>query len=90
MILAYNTRNPLGDGCHEPSDAGLSSSGRAFVAEANRVGMLLDISHAGIRHVGFDIIERSDKPVVASHSSTPGAEEPRAERHRRADQGQFA
>jgi membrane dipeptidase len=68
MILAYNTRNPLGDGCHEPSDAGLSLLGRAFVAEANRVGMLLDISHAGIR-TSLDIIERSEKPVVASHSS---------------------
>ncbi|WP_028030898.1 dipeptidase [Gemmobacter nectariphilus] len=68
MILCYNTRNPLGDGCHEPENAGLSLLGRAFVAEANRVGMMLDISHAGIR-TSLDIIELSEKPVVASHSS---------------------
>lgn len=68
MILCYNTRNPLGDGCHEPDNAGLSLLGRAFVAESNRVGMMLDISHAGIR-TSLDIIEASDKPVLASHSS---------------------
>lgn len=68
MILCYNTRNPLGDGCHEPENAGLSLLGRAFVAEANRVGMLLDVSHAGIR-TSLDIIELSEKPVIASHSS---------------------
>lgn len=68
MILCYNTRNPLGDGCHEPENAGLSLLGRAFVAEANRVGMLLDVSHAGIR-TSLDIIDLSDKPVIASHSS---------------------
>ncbi len=68
MILAYNTRNPLGDGCHEPSDAGLSMLGRTFVAEANRVGMMLDASHAGI-NTSLDIIELSSKPVIFSHSS---------------------
>lgn len=68
IIPAYNTRNPLGDGCHEPSDAGLSMLGRAFVAEANRVGMMLDASHAGIR-TSLDIIEHSTKPVIFSHSS---------------------
>ena len=67
MILCYNARNPLGDGCHEPGDAGLSSLGRAFVAEMNRVGMLIDASHAGIRS-SLDIIERSADPVIFSHS----------------------
>jgi len=68
IIPAYNTRNPLGDGCHEPSDAGLSMLGRAFVAEANRVGMMIDASHAG-RRTSLDIIEHSTRPVVFSHSS---------------------
>ena len=68
MILCYNARNPLGDGCHEPGDAGLSSLGRAFVAEMNRVGMLIDASHAGVRS-SLDIIERSAHPVIFSHSS---------------------
>jgi membrane dipeptidase len=68
LVPAYNVRNPLGDGCHEPSDAGLSMLGRAFVAEANRVGMMLDASHAGIR-TSLDIIELSSKPIVFSHSN---------------------
>ena len=68
LILAYNSRNPLGDGCHEPSDAGLSMLGRAFVAEANRCGMLLDASHAGVR-TSLDMIALSEKPIVISHSS---------------------
>lgn len=68
IIPAYNTRNPLGDGCHEPGDAGLSMLGRAFVTEANRVGMMLDISHAGIR-TSLDIIDHSSKPVICSHSN---------------------
>lgn len=68
MILCYNARNPLGDGCHEPGDAGLSTLGLAFVAEMNRVGMLIDASHAGVRS-SLDIIERSAHPVIFSHSS---------------------
>ena len=68
MIFAYNVRNPLGDGCHEPSDAGLSMVGRAFVAEANRVGMMIDGSHAGVRTC-LDMIDLSAKPIVISHSN---------------------
>ena len=68
MILCYNMRNPLGDGCHEPGNAGLSQLGRAFVTEMNRVGMLIDASHAGVRS-SLDIIEQSVHPVIFSHSS---------------------
>jgi len=67
VIPAYNVRNPLGDGCHEPSDAGLSMLGRTFVEEANRVGMLLDLSHAGVQ-TSLDVIAHSTKPVMFSHS----------------------
>jgi len=68
MILAYNTRNPLGDGCHEPGDAGLSMLGRAFVLEMNRVGMIVDATHAG-RRTSLDMIELSEKPILFSHSN---------------------
>lgn len=68
MILAYNVRNPLGDGCHEPSNAGLSMLGAAFVREMNRVGMIIDASHAGKR-TSLDIIAASEKPVFFSHSN---------------------
>ncbi len=68
MILCYNARNPLGDGCHESGDAGLSQLGRAFVTEMNRVGMLIDASHAGLR-TSLDMIATSSHPVIFSHSS---------------------
>lgn len=68
MIIAYNTRNPLGDGCHEPSDAGLSMLGQAFVREMNRVGMIIDASHSGKR-TSLDIIAASEKPIFFSHSN---------------------
>lgn len=68
MQLAYNVRGPLGDGCLEPSDAGLSSLGIAVVKEMNRVGMVIDLSHAGLR-TSLDALDRSTVPVVFSHSN---------------------
>ena len=67
-ILCYNARNALGDGCQEAGDAGLSDLGRRFVAEMNRVGMLIDLSHAG-RRTALDTIETSYQPCVFSHSN---------------------
>ena len=37
MIPAYNARSPLGDGCWEPANAGLSRLGEAWVAACNRL-----------------------------------------------------
>lgn len=71
-ILAYNTRNALGDGCQEPSDAGLSGLGRRFVAEMNRVGMIVDLSHVG-RRTARDAVEASVDPCVISHSNPKAA-----------------
>jgi membrane dipeptidase len=39
MLLAYQTRNLVADGCAEPSDAGLSIFGRRLVREMNTVGI---------------------------------------------------
>lgn len=67
-ILSYNSRNALGDGCQEPGNAGLSTLGRRFVTEMNRVGVMIDLSHAGER-TALDTIEHSTDPVVFSHSN---------------------
>lgn len=67
-ILCYNNRTALGDGCQETGNAGLSSLGRRFVAEMNRVGVIIDLSHAGER-TALDTIEHSMDPVVFSHSN---------------------
>jgi membrane dipeptidase len=68
MLMAYNARNFVGDGCHEPSDAGLSAFGATLVAEMNRVGMLVDVTHTGYR-TAMDVIAVSQAPVIMSHSN---------------------
>ncbi|MBN2312664.1 MAG: membrane dipeptidase [Sedimentisphaerales bacterium] len=65
--LTYNRRNPIGEGCGESADAGLSDFGKAVVKEMNRVGMLVDVAHTGWQSC-IDAAKASDKPVVASHS----------------------
>jgi len=67
-LMAYNQKNFVGDGCHEPGDAGLSSFGRQVVAEMNRVGMLVDCTHTGYR-TSMDVFEVASGPVVFSHSN---------------------
>lgn len=47
---------------------GLSPFGREVVAEMNRVGMLVDVSHAA-ESTFYDALEASQVPIVASHSS---------------------
>ena len=68
MLLCYNSKNSVGDGCHEPTDAGLSSFGRSLVRELNRIGMLVDCSHTGYRTT-MDAMEISTAPVIFSHSN---------------------
>ena len=65
--LAYNTQNLIGAGCYETNDPGLSDFGREAVAELNRVGILIDLSHVG-RKTTRDAIVCSEKPVVFSHT----------------------
>jgi membrane dipeptidase len=64
--LAYNTQNFVGAGCYESRDGGLSDFGHEVVAEMNRVGMLVDLSHVGAR-TSDDAIHASTRPVAYSH-----------------------
>ena len=66
MLLAYNARNAVGDGCAERSDGGLSRWGLEVVAEMNRVGMLVDGTHTG-RRTTLDAMEASTAPFIFSH-----------------------
>ncbi|MEN9632210.1 MAG: hypothetical protein RL077_614 [Verrucomicrobiota bacterium] len=68
MHLTYNRRNPIGDGCGEPIDAGLSDFGHMVVAELNRQGVIADCAHSS-QKTGFDAAKITKKPMVASHSS---------------------
>lgn len=67
MLLAYNVRNFVADGCAETADAGLSNFGRRVVREMNRVGLVVDCAHTG-RRSSLEAIELSATPVIFSHS----------------------
>lgn len=47
---------------------GLSDKGRKLVEEMNRIGMIIDISHASSKAMS-DVLEVSKSPIIASHSS---------------------
>ena len=65
--LGWNEDNVL-TGSHV-TGGGLTDLGREFLKEAQRVGMMVDVSH--ISDKGFwDIMELTDKPIVASHSNS--------------------
>lgn len=68
MLLAYNVRNFVADGCAEPANAGLSILGRQVVREMNRLGMVVDLSHTGRRST-LEAIEISEHPTIFSHSN---------------------
>ncbi len=67
MHFVYNLNNEAGGGCQD-DDQGLTDFGRALVDEANRLGVLLDLSHVGYRST-MEIMERSTLPTVFSHSN---------------------
>ena len=68
IILANNMKNVIGDGGMERTDSGLSRLGVALVEEMNRVGMIVDGTHAGYRTT-MDMMEVSKDPVIFSHSN---------------------
>lgn len=67
MLFAYNLNNEAGGGCHD-DDRGLTEFGRAVLKEMNRVGMLVDLSHAGFR-TSMELAEHSTAPVIFSHAN---------------------
>ena len=68
MEMTYQKRNLLADGCGEPANGGLSNLGRAVVSEMNRLGISIDLSHAGDRTMD-ETIDASEQPVFFSHSN---------------------
>ena len=68
MLLAWNHRNLLADGAEEINGGGLSAFGRQVVAEMERLGMIVDVSH--LCEASFnDVMSLVSKPVIASHSN---------------------
>lgn len=69
MTLCHNGNNDLcGSARYNEEGLGVSTFGAEVIREMNRVGMLVDISHAGERTF-YDTLDISRRPIVASHSS---------------------
>jgi len=66
MGIAYSEANSLGAGLKESQDGGLTAFGKRCVRRMNRIGMAIDLSHAGDR-TALDTIECSEKPVFITH-----------------------
>ncbi len=65
--LTYNTRNLLGDGCTERTNAGLSDLGVAAVERMNELGIIVDLSHCG-RQTTLDGIAFSHPGACFTHT----------------------
>lgn len=65
--FTYNGRNLLGDGCVEPADGGLSRLGHACIERMNALGILVDLSHVGLKS-SWDAVKASKQPVAVTHS----------------------
>ena len=68
LQLTYNNQSLLGTGHAETEDAGLTRMGREAVAEMNRLGVVIDMSHAGERTT-LEAISASTRPVTVSHAN---------------------
>ncbi len=67
LTVTHSTRSWAADGCEVENGGGLTGFGKSVIAEMNRLGMLVDVSHLNDR--GFwDILEHSTAPVMATHS----------------------
>lgn len=64
--VTYSEANALGAGLKERRDGGLTAFGRDAVERMNKVGMLIDCSHAGDQTT-LDTVQVSEKPVVLTH-----------------------
>ena len=68
MQLTYNNQSLLATGCYESEDTGITRMGRAVIAEMNRVGLVIDMSHSAERST-LDAIEVSSRPIAITHAN---------------------
>jgi membrane dipeptidase len=71
ITLCHSYHNDICDSSSDSKPAehnGVSDFGKQVIAEMNRLGMMVDVSHASDKSF-FDIVELSKAPVIASHSS---------------------
>ncbi|MCX6235139.1 MAG: dipeptidase [Bacteroidetes bacterium] len=70
ITLCHTKNNDICDSSTDkngPENNGLSDFGKAVIKEMNRLGIMIDISHASDKTF-YDVIASSKVPVIASHS----------------------
>ena len=65
--LTWNEQNPLAGSCQ--TGGGLTEQGKVFVREAQRLGMIIDVSHLS-DEAFWDIMDITNAPIIASHSNS--------------------
>ncbi|XP_061830761.1 dipeptidase 1 [Nerophis lumbriciformis] len=74
LTLTHSCNTPWADnwlvdtGAEASQHDGLSPFGKQVIAEMNRVGMLIDLSHVSVK-VMNQVLDMSEAPVIFSHSS---------------------
>lgn len=69
VTLCHSGNNQICDSCATSVKTwgGLSPFGKELVAEMNRIGMLIDVSHVS-DDTFYDVVRLSSRPIVATHS----------------------
>ena len=69
MTLCHNGDNDICDSARgSQTHNGVSAFGRQVISEMNRLGIMVDLSHAAEKSF-YDALELSSQPIVCSHSS---------------------
>ncbi len=68
MQLSYNNQSLLATGCYEADDPGITRFGDQAIAEMNRVGLVVDMSHSAERST-LEAIDRSARPIAITHAN---------------------
>ncbi len=68
MQLTYNNQSLLATGCYEAEDSGLTRMGKEVIAEMNRVGLVVDMSHSADRST-IEAAEHSTRPIAITHAN---------------------
>ncbi len=68
MQLSYNNQSLLATGCYEAEDPGITRMGRQVIAEMNRVGLVVDMSHSAERST-LEAIDISKRPIAITHAN---------------------
>lgn len=66
--ISHNKGGLYAGGCADALDGGLTPLGRDLIAELNRLGIMIDVSHTGDRS-SVEAIQASKVPVCATHAN---------------------